>query len=131
MHTTTLTRICLASTLLVSCARYPKPQMEQVAGGDDATPVFVIDGAEAPRIITVERLPERGESIAGATTWHLLRRIDATVELPLRLTYGVTPEGYREMQPALPLVAGRYRLYAKLTHAGGELRFTATGSRPE
>lgn len=86
-------------------------------------PVFRIDGPEAPRIITFER---RFDAAAGGsdTAWHLLRRSDTTVTAPLQLTYGIVPDGYRAIQPADSLVAATYRLYAKLSHAGGALFFT-------
>lgn len=126
MPSSRLRVLALAACLTTSCARYPRPEIDILEASSAPTPGFRFDGPEAPKIITFERLPGPTARAGTRVAWHLLRRSGASVATPLRLTYGVVPDGYRAMQPADSLAAGSYRVYAKLTHAGDDLHFTVT-----
>lgn len=126
VHSSRLLAFAFAACLSSSCTRYPRPDIEILDGAKVPAPGFSFDGPEAPRIITFERLQDPTAPGGTRVTWHLLRRSGTTVAAPLRLTYGVVPDGYRAMQAADSLTAGTYRIYAKLTHAGDDLHFTVT-----
>ena len=74
--------------------------------------------------ITVERTSGQPDRAGTPTFWRLLRRSDTTVTPPVRVVYGVVPDGYRASQPASLLFPARYSLTAKLTHASGTRMFT-------
>lgn len=124
VHSSRLLLLAVAACLTSSCARHPRPEIDIVEGASAPAPGFSFDGPEAPKIITFERLPDPAARGRSRVTWHLLRRSGASVATPLRLAYGVVPDGYRAMRSADSLAAGTYRIYAKLTHAGDDLHFT-------
>lgn len=118
-----LTALSLAAVLSLGCGGHPKPEIELANDSRLAAADFRIDGPEAPRIITFERLSGPAAR-TGTEVWQLLRRSDASVRAPVQLRYGIVPDGYRAMRAADSLGVATYRIYAKLTHAGGELYFS-------
>lgn len=114
----------IAVALCAACSSHPPARITLEEGARTPSPVFLIDGPEAPVFITVERTSGQPDRAGTPTFWRLLRRSDTTVTPPIRVVYGVVPDGYRASQPASLLFPARYRLTAKLTHASGTRMFT-------
>lgn len=115
-----------SAALVLGCVTCGGDAPFTIAVAPDATlpaPAFTVDGRQPPQFIFVERLIGTTASV-GTEVWALVKRRDDPPALPVRMTYGVPPQGYREGAPARTLGPGEYRVRAKSVEQQAELAFT-------
>lgn len=123
MRSRRLVLVGYAAFVSATCGDRASARITLEAGARTPAPVLVIAAPEAPRFIQVERTSERPASAGDPVMWRLVRRPDTTVTPPVRVVYGIVPEGYSAAAPAAVLFPANYRVFAKLTHGSGVRTF--------
>lgn len=113
-----------AAFFSATCGNRASARITLEEGARAPAPVLVMDAPEAPRFIQIERTSDRPTLAGNPTMWRLVRRPDTTVTPPVRVVYGIVPEGYSAAAPAAVLYPASYRVFAKLTHGNAERAFT-------